>query len=307
MTHGHLKRSGDWRAEMLARVRALIMRADPEAIEEVKWRKPSNAMAGVPVWSHAGIICTGETYKDVVKLTFANGAALEDPAGLFNASLVGNTRRAIDLRQGDKIDARALKALVRAAVALNTMKTDRPRVKAVKRAGSGPMADTSATPRVKASAASKSRSVQTAKAAPRLLSGGNPQIAKGYGDASVQAYIAAMPGWKQDVGRRLDALIVSTVPNLRKAVKWNSPLYGVAGEDAKGGDQGFFLGVHCFAKYVKVAFFRGGSLQPPPPGASKQKHVRYLDIREGDWGDRLDEAQLADWILQASRNPGERM
>jgi hypothetical protein len=109
----------DWRGETLARVRALIKQADPEMVEDVKWRKPSNAMLGVPVWEHAGIICTGETYKSVVKLTFAKGASLEDPSGLFNASLEGNTRRAIDIREGDKIDEKALQALIRAAVALN--------------------------------------------------------------------------------------------------------------------------------------------------------------------------------------------
>ena len=109
----------DWRGETLARVRALIKEADPEVVEAVKWRKPSNAMLGVPVWEHAGIICTGETYKDKVKLTFAKGASLKDPSGLFNASLEGGTRRAIDFHQGDEIDAKALKALVRAAVALN--------------------------------------------------------------------------------------------------------------------------------------------------------------------------------------------
>jgi hypothetical protein len=110
---------GDWRGETLARVRSLIKQADPEMVEEVKWRKPSNSMLGVPVWSHAGIICTGETYKSVVKMTFAKGAALQDPSGLFNASLDGNVRRAIDLHEGDKIDEKALKALIRAAVALN--------------------------------------------------------------------------------------------------------------------------------------------------------------------------------------------
>jgi hypothetical protein len=125
---------------------------------------------------------------------------------------------------------------------------------------------------------------------PVLLSGGNPQIAKGDGDAPVQAYIAAMPGWKRDVGRRLDALIVRTVPGVRKAVKWNSPFYGVEG-------RGWFLGIHCMAKYVKVAFFRGTSLHPVPPGESKQKEVRYLDIHEDD---RLDEAQVAAWVKQAS-------
>jgi hypothetical protein len=130
-----------------------------------------------------------------------------------------------------------------------------------------------------------------------LLSGGNPQIAKGYGDAPVQAYIAAMPGWKREVGRRLDALIVRIVPDVQKAVKWNSPLYGMDGK-------GWFLSIHCFTKYVKVAFFRGASLDPVPPGASKQKHVRYLDIHEDD---PLDEVQLAAWVKQAAALPGERM
>ena len=115
-----IKELGDWRGEMLARIRALIKQADPDAVEEVKWKKPSNAMRGVPVWEHAGIICTGETYKNAVKMTFAKGASLEDPSGLFNASLEGSTRRAIDFREGDKIDEKALKALIRAAVALNT-------------------------------------------------------------------------------------------------------------------------------------------------------------------------------------------
>ncbi len=139
------------------------------------------------------------------------------------------------------------------------------------------------------------KSAQSAQ--PVLLAGGNPQIAKGYGDAPVQAYIAAMPGWTRDVGRRLDALIVRSVPDVRKAVKWNSPLYGVDG-------QGWFLGIHTFAKYVKVAFFRGTSLRPVPPGESRTKETRYLDIREHD---PLDEAQLAAWIEQASQLPGERM
>jgi len=130
-----------------------------------------------------------------------------------------------------------------------------------------------------------------------LLSGGNPQIAKADGDAPVQAYIAAMPGWKRDVGRRLDALIVRTVSGVRKAVKWNSPLYGVEG-------QGWFLGIHTFTNYVKVAFFRGTSLRPVPPGESKSKDTRYLDIHEDD---QLDEAQLAAWVKQASRLPGARM
>ena len=129
---------------------------------------------------------------------------------------------------------------------------------------------------------------------PTLLAGGNPQIAKADGDAPVQAYIAAMPGWKRDVGSRLDALIVRTVPDVRKAVRWNSPFYGVEG-------QGWFLNFHCFTKYVKVAFFRGASLGPLPPGESRDKEVRYLDIHEGE---QFDEAQFADWVKQASRLPG---
>lgn len=128
---------------------------------------------------------------------------------------------------------------------------------------------------------------------PKLLSGGNPQISKAEGDAPVKAYIAAMPGWKRDVGRQLDALIVKTVPGVRKAVKWNSPFYGIEG-------QGWFLSFHTFTNYVKVTFFYGTSLDPMPPGASKHKTVRYLDIREGD---RLD-AQLVKWIQQAATLPG---
>ena len=148
-------------------------------------------------------------------------------------------------------------------------------------------------------------------AKPALLSGGNPQIAKADGDTPVQAYIAAMPGWKREIGRRLDALIVLTVPSVRKAplptsldrgaLKWNSPFYGV--ED-QGEGKGWFLSFHCFTHYVKVAFFRGASLRPVPPAKSKQKDVRYLDIHEDD---RLNEAQLAAWVKQAAALPGERM
>ena len=150
---------------------------------------------------------------------------------------------------------------------------------------------------MKPAKAAKEAAAKRVATKPVLLSGGNPQIAKGYGDAPVQAYIAAMPGWKRELGRRLDALIVRTVPGVRKAVRWNSPFYGVE-------DQVWFLSYHCFAKYVKVAFFRGASLFPLPPGASKQKDVRYLDIHEDE---ELDEAQLAAWVKQASLLPGERM
>jgi hypothetical protein len=187
-----------------------------------------------------------------VKLTFAKGASLKDAAHLFNSSLDGKVRRAIDIHEGEEVDGSAFKALVRQAVALNS------------------------------------------SGKPALLAGGNPQIAKADGDAPVQAYIAAMPGWKSDVGRRLDALIGRTVPGVRKAVKWNSPFYGVAG-------RGWFLSLHCFTKYVKVAFFRGAALRPVPPGVSKHKEVRYLDIHEDD---ELDEKQLATWIKQAASIPG---
>ena len=170
--------------------------------------------------------------------------------------------------------------------------TSRNSAKVAKRAAAKPVAAKAATPR---KTAPKPQGRKAAK--PALLAGGNPQIAKGDGDAPVQAYIAAMPGWKQHAGRRLDALIMRTVPGVRKAVKWNSPLYGVEG-------QGWFLGVHCFTNCVKVAFFRGASLRPVPPGPSKSKDTRYLDIHEDD---QFDEAQLADWVKQASELPGEKM
>lgn len=131
---------------------------------------------------------------------------------------------------------------------------------------------------------------------PKLLSGGNPQIAKGYGDGPVQAYIAAIQDWKRPLAARLDALIEAAVPGVKKAVKWNSPFYGV--------EEGvWFLSFHCFTRYMKVSFFRGTSLEPMPPGTSKQAEVRYLDIHEG----QLDEAQFTDWVKQAARLPGEKM
>ena len=171
-------------------------------------------------------------------------------------------------------------------------KTSIKSTKVAKKAAAKRVAAKAAKPR---KTAPKSQSRKVAK--PALLAGGNPQIAKADGDAPVQAYIAAMPGWKRDVGRRLDALIVRTVPGVRKAVKWNSPFYGIDG-------QGWMLSFHCFTRYVKVAFFRGTSLRPLPPAASKHKDVRYLDIHEDD---ELDEAQLAAWVKQASQLPGERM
>jgi hypothetical protein len=256
---------GGWRGETLARMRALILEADPGIIEEWKWR--------VPVWSHDGIVCTGEAYTKVVKLTFARGARIRDPSRLFNSSLEGNTRRAIDIHEGEKVDAGAFKALVKAAVEQN-----------------GPPAK---KPKPGASQAKPNKVREGEKVAVDLLSGGNPQIAKADGDPPVQAYIAAMPGWKRDLGKCLDALIVRNVPNVRKAVKWNSPFYGIEG-------QGWFLSFHVFTRYVKVTFFRGMSLRPVPPGASKHKDVRYIDIHEDDF----DEAQMATWVKQAAALPG---
>jgi hypothetical protein len=152
--------------------------------------------------------------------------------------------------------------------------------------------------RKKSAKVAKKAAAKRGDAKPTLLSGGNPQIAKGDGDGPVQAYIAAMPGWKRDVGRHLDALIVRTIRGgVRKAVKWNTPFYGI--EDQGG----WFLAFHCFTRYVKVTFFRGTSLRPLPPGESKSQDTRYLDIREDD----LDETQLLDWVKQASQLPGERM
>jgi hypothetical protein len=132
---------------------------------------------------------------------------------------------------------------------------------------------------------------------PALLSGGNPQIPKGDGDAPVQAYIAAMPGWKRDIGTRIDAIVANAVPNVRKAVKWNSPFYGAPDSD------GWFLSFHCYTRYIKVVFFRGTSLEPTPAGASKKAEARYYDIPEGG----LDEVQFADWVRQASVLPGEKL
>ena len=140
----------------------------------------------------------------------------------------------------------------------------------------------------------KKAQTKRAPAKPRLLSGGNPQIAKADGDAPVQAYITAMPGWKRDVGRQLDALITQAVPGVRKAVRWNSPFYGMEGKS-------WFLGIHCVTKYVKVAFFDGALLRPLPPVASAQPKVRYFHVHEGD---KINERQFTAWVKQASGLPG---
>lgn len=174
-------------------------------------------------------------------------------------------------------------------------KKDKPAATPAARRTAGKASATSRKPAGGATA--KKMPTPSPSAKPKLLSGGNPQIPKGDGDAPVQAYIAAMPGWKHEIGKRLDMLITRAVPDVRKAVKWNSPFYGVE-------SHGWFLSFHCFAKYIKVAFFRGTSLRPLPPGESKQKEVRYLDIHEEDL---FDEARFTRWVKQASALPGERI
>jgi hypothetical protein len=167
--------------------------------------------------------------------------------------------------------------------------------KAARKPGRGPTAKTSSKTKTSKGSSKKKASKAAPKAQKKvvLLSGGNPQIAKGDGDAPVQAYIAAIPGWKREVGRRLDALIVKSVPRVKKAVKWNSPFYGIEG-------RGWFASFHVFTNYVKVVFFKGTSLEPIPPDPSKDKDVRYVNVREGE----LDEAQMAKWMKQAAALPG---
>jgi hypothetical protein len=179
---------------------------------------------------------------------------------------------------------------------VNTMaKTSKKSTSVAKQSAAKQVGAKAAKPR-KAPPKTESKSPARKDAKPKLLSGGNPQIAKGYGNAPVQAFIAAMPGWKRAIGQLLDETIERTVPNVAKDVKWNTPFYGIE-------EGNWFLGFHCFNKYIKVSFFRGTSMRPIPPGESKQKEVRYLDIYEGEF----DEAQFASWVKQASKLPGERM
>ena len=268
-----IRELGGWRGETLARMRKLILETDPAIAEEVKWN--------VPVWTRDGIICTGEVYQKVVKLTFARGASLPDPSRLFNSSLEGNTRRAIDIREGEKLPAAAFKALVKASVRQNT-------------GGSAAKAGQHAAR--KKGAASTKAGVSKAGSGKKavLLAGGNPQIAKAEGDAPVQAYIGAMPGWKREIGERLDALITRAAPKARKAVKWNSPFYGIEGK-------GWFLSFHVFTRYVKVTFFSGTSLRPQPPGGTDRSgDARWIDIYE----DGFDAKQMTAWVKQAAAIPG---
>ncbi len=258
----------DWRGETLAKVRALIQKAVPDVTEEWKWK-------GTPVWSKDGILCTGETYQKVVKLTFMKGASLPDPHGLFNSSLEGNARRAIDLHEGEKLNATAFKRLIQAAVEANQKKVK-------------PARSTSRTMK-------SVEHQETGKSGVVLLSGGNPQIAKADGDAPVQAYIAAMPGWKSGLGKRIDQLIVKAVPDVKKAVRWNSPFYGVEG-------RGWFLSFHVLTRYVKVTFFNGIALDPVPPGGTpKSGEARWIDLYEDD---ELNEEEMTSWIKQAAQLPG---
>ena len=213
---------------------------------------------GSPVWSHEGIYAVANAHKDKVKITFSHGAELLDPNKLFNACLGGNEWRAIDFREEDRIDGTALKALRRETVAFNTKQS-----------------------------ASKRKGPAVA-AKPTLLSGGNPQIAKADGDAPVQAYIAAMPDRKSEVGRRFDDLIVGNAPTVRKAVRWNSPFYGIEG-------QGWFLSYHVSARHVKVTFFQGrvtatsSTRRRQGQGLALDRHLRKAQTRRGTAG-RLDPA-----------------
>ena len=245
----------DWRGERLTEFRKLIHEAEPDVFEEWKCK-------GTPVWEFNGILLVGDGFKDKVKLTFQHGAMLRDQHNVFNAGFDGNQRRAIDHFEDDEIDARAFKALVREAISYNT----RQRL---------------------------SKKGRAAKETPVLLSGGNPQMPKSDGDAPVQAYIAAIPRWKQDVGRRLDELITREVPEVRKAMRWNSPFYGVEGK-------GWFASFHIFSHYIKVTFLNGASLNPEPPGSGKDPDSRWIDLYEGE----LDEDEMAEWVRQSAELPG---
>jgi hypothetical protein len=251
---------GDWRGKTLSRARALIKQADPEVVEEWKW--------GVPVWSHDGLICTGETYKSAVKLTFAKGASLKDPSGLFNSSLGGNTRRAIDLHEGDKIDAGAFRTLIRAAVILNW---------------SG----------VKAT--SKPRKPGTA----------NKAAADGH--AAIEDWIKRWTSKKGSAGgadeemrrivQRVDDLVRRTIPGLHYAIKWRNPFYGLP-------EQGWIIAVAPYTSHVTVTFFGGADFDPPPPhdpGTPTVERARYVRLKT------LAEAQgpmMRKWIERAGRVPG---
>ncbi|MEZ4248155.1 MAG: DUF1801 domain-containing protein [Polyangiales bacterium] len=290
-------------------IRATIHRVDPEVVEEWKWK-------GTPVWSHDGMYVLADPFKDKVKITFFHGAQLADPKKLFNNGLDGNKWRAIDLRESDRLDPKAFEALLREAIAYNTSNSvakskgstamgrtkktadakavETPAKTAAKETKASKTATTKTAAKETKAAKTKAATPKAAKKEPKMLSGGNPQIAKGEGDAPVQAYLDALPGWKADAGRAIDAAIVRAVPKVKKAVKWNSPFYGVEG-------QGWFLSFHAFKSYLKVGFFKGAALKPPPPVESKGDEVRYYHLNEGE---ALDEKRFVAWVKQAAAIPG---
>lgn len=247
---------GDWRGQRLADFRALIHEAEPDVTEELQGK-------GTIGWTYNGVFAVGDAHKDKVKLTFHSGATLRDANNLFNARPGEDKSRTINSFETDEIDGASFKRLVRAAVSYNT--------KQILSKAKGGMLD----------------------GKPVLLSGGNPQIPKSDGDAPVQAYIAAIPRWKRDLARRLDEIVVGNVPEVRKAMRWNSPFYGIKG-------QGWFVSYHVFSRYIKVTFLNGALLDPVPPGGGKDPDSRWIDIYEG----KLDEEQMAEWVRQSAALPG---
>jgi hypothetical protein len=253
-------------AAILRALRAFVRAAAPGLEESVKWGNGCWLADGAPVaYAYAD--------RDHVQFGFIRGASLRDPRGLLQGK--GRFVRHAKVRRREDIDRAAFGALLRQAVRLGGV---------VRKGGAS------------AKAADRARSTRAAKArkAPVLLSGGNPQIQKGDGDGPVRAYLDAMPGWKREAGRRLDALVVRTLPGVRKAVRWNSPFYGTA-------EGGWFLSFHCITRYLKVGFLNGSSLRPLPPVASKDPNTRYLHLHEGD---ALDEDLVTGWIRQAASLPG---
>jgi hypothetical protein len=260
MIDGRIKELDDWRGALLARLRAIITSVGAGVVEEWKW--------GVPVWSCDGIITTGEVYKQVVKLTFAKGASLPDPAKLFNSSREGATRRAIDFRAGEKVNEKALKALVRAAMAHNA-------------GGKKPAAAKVAKPKA------------TKAKAPAVKARKPVSLPKSVGEAGVKAFIASMEPWQAALVKRVNAIVDKQVPGVIKAVKWHCPFYGIEGK-------GWFLSFAAFQFHVKFTFFKGKQLKPVPP-AGTGKEARSIDIRQSD---TFDEKQMTAWIKQAAAIPG---
>ena len=253
LTNAKIASLDGWRGKMLTEIRDLVWEADPEVVEE--W-KPM----GYPAWSHTGIYAVATVRDDLVTVSFAHGSKLADPNRLFNNAPNHDTWWSIELHEHDAIDDIGFKGLVEQAVAYN-IKNKPSYIKDV--------------------------------AGPIYLSGGNPQIPKGDGDAPVQAYIALMPGWKRKLGTELDQLIEHLVPDVQKAMRWNSPFYGVEG-------QGWFLSYHVFDKYLKITFLNGTTLNPIPSGGGKDPDSRWINIFEN----AFDADQMSDWIRQSAAVPG---